>query len=217
MLTLIIQKIRQSLRLDRAVRFVWQAAPGLTIANLALVLIRGALPLLTLYLMKLIIDAVTFAVGAPDKVSAFQHVALLIGFAAGVALLNALLQSIAGLVKEAQTLAVTDHMYDILHAKSIEVDLEYYENPEYLDTLHRAQREGPSRPNQILNGLVQLGQSGISMVAMVGLLFFPSLGHGSGSSLCSNRSRPTGTYEVFRGNVYLAARTHPSGTESKLL
>ena len=172
MLSLITQRIRQSLRLDRAVRFVWQAAPGLTIANLALVVIQGALPLLTLYLMKLIIDAVTFAVGAPDKVSAFQHVALLIGFAAGVALLNALLQSIAGLVKEAQTLAVTDHMYDILHAKSIEVDLEYYENPQYLDTLHRAQREGPSRPNQILNGLVQLGQNSISMVAMVGLLFF---------------------------------------------
>jgi ATP-binding cassette subfamily B protein len=61
-------------------------------------------------------------------------------------------------------------MYDILHAKSIEVDLEYYENPQYLDTLHRAQREGPYRPTHIINGLVQLGQSGISLLAMAGLL-----------------------------------------------
>jgi ATP-binding cassette subfamily B protein len=77
----------------------------------------------------------------------------------------------AGLVKEAQTLTVTDHMYDILHAKSIEADLEYYENPQYFDTLHRAQQEGPFRPTQIINGLVRLGQSSISLVAMAGLLF----------------------------------------------
>jgi ATP-binding cassette subfamily B protein len=153
------------------VRFVWESARGWTIVSLALIIIQGALPLLALYLMKLIIDAVTFAVGALDKVSAFQHIALLIGFAAGVAILKALCQSVAGVVKETQSLVVTDHMYDILHAKSIEVDLEYYENAQYLDTLHRAQKEGPYRPTQIINGLVRLGQSVISLVAMTGLLF----------------------------------------------
>jgi ATP-binding cassette subfamily B protein len=152
-------------------RFVWQAGPGWTIASLALVVIQGALPLLTLYLMKLIVDAVTFSLGAPDKVAAFRHVALLISFAAGAAILNALCQLIVSLVRETQTLAVTDHMYDILHAKSIEVDLEYYESPQYFDTLHRAQQEGPYRPTHIINGLMGLGQSGISLVAMAGLLF----------------------------------------------
>ncbi|MCJ7683820.1 MAG: ABC transporter ATP-binding protein/permease, partial [Desulfobacteraceae bacterium] len=164
------QKGRQTLRLDRAVRFVWQAGPGWTIASLALVVIQGALPLLTLYLMKLIVDAVTFSLGAPDRVAAFRHVAVLIGFAAGAAILNALCQLVVSLVREAQTLTVTDHMYDILHAKSIEVDLAYYESPQYFDTLHRAQQEGPYRPTQIINGLVGLGRSGISLVAMAGLL-----------------------------------------------
>ena len=164
------QKVRQVLRLDRALRFVWQAGPGWTIASLALVVIQGALPLLTLYLMKLIVDAVTFSLGAPDRVAAFRHVAVLIGFAAGAAILNALCQLVANLVREAQTLTVTDHMYDILHAKSIEVDLAYYESPQYFDTLHRAQQEGPYRPTHIINGLVGLGRSGISLVAMAGLL-----------------------------------------------
>jgi len=165
------QKVKHAFRLDRAVRFVWQAAPGWTVASMALVVIQGALPLLTLYLMKLIVDAVTFALGAPDKIVAFRHVALLISFAAGIAILNSLFQQIAGLIKESQTLKVTDHMYDILHSKSIEVDLEYYENPQYLDTLHRAQQEGPYRPTHIVDGLVRLGQSGISLLAMVCLLF----------------------------------------------
>ena len=35
--------------------------PGWTLASLALVVIQGALLLLTLYLMKLIVDAVTFS------------------------------------------------------------------------------------------------------------------------------------------------------------
>ena len=165
------QKVRGALRFDRAVRFVMQAGRGWTIASVALVFVQGAIPLLALYLMKLIVDAVTFSLTAPDKVAAFRHVALLIGIAAAVALFNVLCQLIASYVQEAQALAVTDHMYDILHAKSIAVDLEYYENPQYFDTLHRAQREGPYRPTQIINGLVRLGQSSISLVAMAGLLF----------------------------------------------
>ncbi|MBW2198517.1 MAG: ABC transporter ATP-binding protein [Deltaproteobacteria bacterium] len=138
---------------------------------MALVFIQGILPLLTLYLMKLIVDAVTISLGAPDKMAAFRHIMLLISFAAGAALLNIFFQQISSFVKEAQTLKVTDHMYDILHSKSTEVDLEYYENPQYFDTLHRAQQEGPYRPTHIVDGLVRLGQSGISLVAMVGLLF----------------------------------------------
>jgi len=61
-------------------------------------------------------------------------------------------------------------MHDVLHEKSLEVDLGYYENPEYYDTFHRAQKEAPYRPTRIVNGLVQLTQNGISLVAMVGLL-----------------------------------------------
>lgn len=165
------QKVKHALRLDRAVRFVWEAGPAWTTASLALVVLQGVLPLLALYVMKLIVDAVTFALTAPDKTAAFQHVVLFIGFAIGIALFNALCQMIANLVTEAQALEVTDHIYNILHAKSIEVDLEYYENPKYFDTLHRAQHEGPFRPTSIVNNLVQLSQSGISLVAMAGLLF----------------------------------------------
>jgi ATP-binding cassette subfamily B protein len=164
-------KIQQALRLDFALRLVWQSAPGWTIASLALLVVQGALPLVSLYLMKLVVDAVTTAVAAPDKGVAFGQVALLIGLTGGVTLVSALLGSLAGLVSEAQGQVITDHMSDVLHAKSIEVDLEYYESAQYYDTLHRAQREAPYRPTRILNGLVQVAQNAISLLAMAGLLF----------------------------------------------
>ena len=140
-------------------------------ASLALLVVQGALPLASLYLMKLVVDAVTTALEAPDKGAAFGQVALLIGLTGGVALIGALTRSIAGLVSEAQGQVVTDHMSDLLHAKSIKVDLEYYESSQYYDKLHRAQREAPFRPIRIVNGLVQVAQSGISLLAMAGLLF----------------------------------------------
>jgi ATP-binding cassette subfamily B protein len=164
-------KIQRTLQLERALRFVWQSAKGWTIANGFLLVVQGVLPLLTLYLMKLMVDAVTAGLVAPDKGEAFKQVVFLIVLMAGVALFSALARSIAGLVNQGQSLAVTDHMNNVLHAKSIEVDLEYYESARYYDTLQRAQKEAPFRPTHIVNGLARVGQNGISLLAIAGLLF----------------------------------------------
>jgi ATP-binding cassette subfamily B protein len=164
-------KITRVLHLGRALRLVWQNTRGWTIAGSALLFIQGVLPLAALYLMKLMIDAVTNGITAPDKAVAFGRIAVLIGLAGLVALLNAVCKSISQLIHEAQSQVITDRISDILHAKSVEVDLEYYENPRYFDTLHRAQQEAPSRPTHIVNGLVQVGQNSLSLLAMAGLLF----------------------------------------------
>jgi len=164
------RKIRRTLQLGRAFRFVWQSAKGWTVASGVLLVIQGVLPLLPLYLMKLIVDAATAGAAAPDKGAVFRQVVVLVVLMGAATLAGALFRSIAGLVGEAQSLAVTDHMSDVLHAKSVDVDLEYYESAQYYDTLHRAQREAPYRPTHLVNGLAQIGQNGISLLAMAGLL-----------------------------------------------
>jgi ATP-binding cassette subfamily B protein len=164
------EKIRHSLHLERALRLVWQSAPGWTAANFGLILIQGLLPLLSLYLMKLIVDGVTGGLVAPDKSAAIQRVIWLIAIAAAVALFAAGCRSLTEIVKEAQTQVITDHVADVIHGKSVAVDLEYYEDPKYYDTLHRAQQEATYRPASLMSSLMQLGQSGISLVALAGLL-----------------------------------------------
>lgn len=159
------------LQLKRAFHLVWQAAPRWTIAGIFLIIIGGALPLITLYLMKLVIDAIAGGITSPDKWSSFKEVITLVAITGMVSLLGAISNSLAGLIREQQTQLVTEHMNNLIHTKSIAVDLEYYENPKYYDTLHRAQHEGPYRPTQIVNGLVQLAQNGFSLIAMAGLLF----------------------------------------------
>ena len=159
------------LHLGRTVRLVWSISPGWTAANIALAVVQGLLPLATLYMTKLITNAVVRGVDAPDKTAAFRHVAFLIVVAGVVGLVTALARSVSTLVGEAQGQVVTDHISDIIHAKSIEVDLEYYENSRYYDVLHRAQQEAPYRPTKIVNDLVSIGQSLISLAAVMALLF----------------------------------------------
>jgi len=160
----------QIVRIDRSIRFVWQADRRLAAAQFALLVVQGVLPLASLYLMKLIVDAVTYAVSTPGDPGALTRVFIWIGLAALVALATAGFQLVESLIKESQALAVSDYMYRIIHDKSVSVDLAYYENPQYFDTLHRAQQEGPYRPLQIINGLTRLGQNSISLAAVVGLL-----------------------------------------------
>jgi len=57
-------KLKNALRIDRAVGFVWRAGPKLTIASAVLIVFQGVLPLVSLYLIKLIIDAVTALISA---------------------------------------------------------------------------------------------------------------------------------------------------------
>ncbi|BAZ34104.1 ABC-type multidrug transport system, ATPase and permease component [Cylindrospermum sp. NIES-4074] len=158
------------LKIKRAILFVWQSAPLLTVAKSTLIILQGILPLASLYLTKLVVDAVSTSLTTPNKQVAFGQVMLLVALVGAVTLATALCESSANLVSTLQAQRVTDYMESILHAKSIEVDLEYYEDADYYDKLQRAQREAPERPTQIVNQLSQIGQNSISLIAIVGLL-----------------------------------------------
>jgi ATP-binding cassette, subfamily B, bacterial len=152
--------------LPRAIRLVWMMAPKWTAINMVLVVLLGVLPIAALYLTKLIINAVTAGLIAPEPATAFSQVFIYIFIAAVIALVLAFSRSLSELTSEAQSMIVTDGVSDILHAQSIAVDLAYYEDTSYYDTLHRAQQEAPYRPTRIVNGLVQMGQNAISLLGI---------------------------------------------------
>ena len=161
-------KLQRLLLLRGAIRLVWQSAPGWTLASLVLLIVQGLLPLASLYLLKLIVDAVTAALKSSQP--NFTHTLWLIAAMGAVTLAGALASSLTALVNEVQAQSVTDYMASVIHAKSVQADLAYYENSQYYDTLHRAQKEAPYRPTHIVNGLVQVGQSSVALIAIVGLM-----------------------------------------------
>ncbi|MDP3091797.1 MAG: ABC transporter ATP-binding protein [Nitrospira sp.] len=169
-LLLRIRPFLQTLRY--ALSFVWQSSPSLAVGSIVVRVIQGLLPLAVLYLTKLLIDAVTEGLKAPAQDASLAPITTILAGLAGAAVISAILTVVASLISRIHAQVVTDHMHALLQAKSVEVDLEYYENARYQDTLHRAQQEAPYRPTAILNALLQCFQDGISLLAMAGILWW---------------------------------------------
>lgn len=160
------------LTLRQALSFVWQSSPSLAISSIVVRVIQGFLPLAVLYLTKLLIDVVTEELKTPSAEASLSRMTMMLVGLAGAAVANAMLTGLASLISRIHAQVVTDHMHALLQAKSVEVDLEYYENARYHDTLHRAQQEAPYQPTAILNALLQLVQDVISLLAMAAILWW---------------------------------------------
>ncbi len=169
----ILNRIRPFLLTIRhALSFVWQSSPRLAVGSVVVRVIQGLLPLAVLYLTKLLIDAVTEELKIPSAEASLTQISMILAGLAGVAVASAMLTVVASLISRIHAQVVTDHMHALLQAKSVEVDLEYYENAQYQDTLHRAQEEAPYRPTSILSDILQSGQNAISLLAMGGILWW---------------------------------------------
>jgi ATP-binding cassette subfamily B protein len=158
--------------LSRAVQMVWSGAAGWTALSFGLSFVQAGLPVAGLFLFKAIINAAMAAASGSPTPGQYHRLILLIAGALLVQLLSSLLGSLAQVVSEAQAAQVTEYMEDLLHRKSVEVDLEYYETPAFKNTFHRAQQEAPYRPTRIVFGLAQLAHSSLSLLAISGVVLF---------------------------------------------
>jgi ATP-binding cassette subfamily B protein len=154
----------------KSLGLVWKSAPGWTSANITISLLRSILPLLLLWLIKNLIDEITRAAAEPGYL---QDTTLLwyIFFVVIIWFLDEASSDIGNLVRKKQSVKLESFMYGLLHDKAAKIDLINFEHPAYFDTLSRAVREAPWRPNNIVNNLVTLFRGMISMVLMAGLLF----------------------------------------------
>ncbi len=166
-------KLVHAARIDLAVKLVWQASRIHTAGSALAILLSGLLPLASAYMIKLIIDGVvqvipssTISVTDPQ----FSKILLYILGAGLIALATNAVQCLNQYLKKAQSLAVADHVYSIIHEQACRVDLSFYEASHNRDTLFRAQQDGPYRPASIVNGLFTAGQSAVSFAGTVGLL-----------------------------------------------
>src|SRR5690606_17997822 len=147
----------QALRnLPPFLRQIWATSPGLTLATLGLRLVRALMPVVTLYVGKLIIDEVVRLVGAGDgfdslaaawRSGVLDHLAWLVLAELGLAVLSDLLGRMVSygdsLLSELFTNATSVRLME--HAATL--DLEDFEDPEQQDRLDRARRQTMGRVN----------------------------------------------------------------------
>jgi ATP-binding cassette subfamily B protein len=95
----LLQILRPSFfNIKRVLPFLWESGRGLVLANIALSICQGLLPLLVLYLLKLIVDALAVALkGAPSEL-VFDQVLWLIALAGGGMLIMGFCGALSNLV-----------------------------------------------------------------------------------------------------------------------
>ena len=127
-------------------------------------LLQSLLPLVGLYILKLLIDSVTHAAA-----NAYSPLALLVALC-GIFLLTRVVSALSSVNNDVLGQRLIDHVSDLLQKQSARLDMQYYDTPAYHDTLHRAQQEASYRPLQILSNFMALGGSAVSIVGVVAMM-----------------------------------------------
>ncbi len=156
--------------IPRAIRMVWNAAPGWTSLWAALILVQGLLPVATVYLTKALVDSLSFAVSQKNDPAAFTTAIYYLVAMAAVLITTAALKAVAQWVQTAQSEIVQDYIKDQVHSQAIQLDLAYFETPGYYDKLHRATIDAITRPLTLIQSLGLIAQSCITLIAMIGIL-----------------------------------------------
>jgi len=165
-----MKAVAQLAYLPRTLQLIWAAARGWTVAWVTLLVVQGLLPTAYVYLTRLLVNSLVLAVSQGGAWDSIWPALLLGALMAVVALMMQVLQGIIDWVHTAQAEYVQDHVDALIHAKSVTVDLAFYESPEYHDHLHRARSDASARSLALLESIGSLLQNGVTLVAMAALL-----------------------------------------------
>lgn len=157
--------------LPRTGQLIWRAARWWTVAWLLLLIAQGLLPVFSVYLTRAQIDTLQAALQADGSWQSWRLPLLLLLLAALVQLIGAGLNSLSSWVRAVQAELTQDAINNLIHQQALALDLAFYESPDYYDRLHRAKVDAQNRPVALLENLGNLAQSGLTFVAMTGLLF----------------------------------------------
>lgn len=155
--------------LIKALNMIRQCHPTSFWWRIVYVVLQSVLPLLNLYILKLLVDGVTTST-APVILNFQLSILSLVALYCGIFLLNRLVGVLSGVNNDILSQRLTDYLSDRMQQQSARLDMAYFDNPDYHDTYHRAQQEASFRPLQVMSGFMSLIGSVISIVGIVAIL-----------------------------------------------
>jgi ATP-binding cassette subfamily B protein len=160
---------------------VWRTSPQLMATSLALRLVRALLPVVTLFIGKLIIDDVVALVQMPQKPETFSRwlssgllnwLGLLLISEFALAVLADILGRIVSLVDSLLSERVSNSSSVRLMEHAATLDLEDFEDSEFQDQLERARRQTSGRMT-LMGQLLGQAQDIVTVASFVaGFIFF---------------------------------------------
>ena len=194
----------------KALMMVRRCDPASFFRRVLYVVLQSLLPLVNLYILKLLIDRVTLAVqGVVPATVILPWLAAM----AGVFLLSRVVTALGTVNADVLSQKLIDYLNDLLQRQAARLDMSYYDTPSYHDTLHRAQQEASSRPVAVLTNFMALFGSLISILGVTAMLLtaswwiLPVMVVALLPSFCVRLYKARSIYAFRRSNTQLYRRT----------
>jgi len=165
---------RQKFAALRSVRqflhMAWNTHRGYASATVLLRLLRAVVPIATLWVGKLIIDAVVAArMGRPN----LSRLWLLLGVELAIVSAGEAFDKASAVVESLFGDLCSNHINERLIAHAGSLDLHQFEDPAFYDRLERAQRQTTGRIG-LLAQVLSLGQDAVTLISLASAIFFYS-------------------------------------------
>lgn len=154
----------------RAMKIVWESHKGFTVALALLAVISGIVPTATAWISKLLIDAVVLAITKGNNQAHIGSVVLLVLAQFGLYVGSSLLQTVKNINQQALQELTANRVQLMLMQHANRLDLSFFENPAFYDTLQQAQREATYRPTSMVSQTFDLARSFITFLSMIALI-----------------------------------------------
>src|SRR6478735_10396046 len=153
--------------LPALVGLVWETHAGLTVAMVALRLVRAFVPVASLWAAKLIIDAVVALTRTPG--GSLTPLWRVVALELGIVVVGELLARASALVESLLGDLFSNHISVRLMRHAATLDLAQFEDPEFYDHLERARRQTTARIGLIAM-LLSMAQDALTLATLAAAL-----------------------------------------------
>lgn len=160
-------KLRANLNLRRIIGLIWSMSRKWTIVSLVFIILETGFFFISLYVLKLLIDAVS---GSGPASVRHDRVVFYVVMAGITGILYLLIKAVSNYMTEVQAAHVSERINDRIHQKTVSLDLSYYEDPDYFDTLKRALDAGVQRPSQVIVSVFGILKNCMTLLALGSVL-----------------------------------------------
>src|SRR5690606_5208224 len=158
--------------LGATLALVWEANKLQTLLIASLSIVQALLPAATLWVAKLLLDAVADAIagnlGTPAE--ALQQMLGLLLLQVGISAAASIIAAFQGAIRELLGDSLQNRISRRILAKANELDLAQFEDPTSYDSLQNAYREVGTRPLGVFTQMVALGQALLTLSSVSALM-----------------------------------------------
>ncbi len=156
--------------LFRSLPLLWRAAPKEMLVLVAVTLLQGILPAISVWITKLVVDTVATALTSGKELGNAMLLPLVAAWVAALLLQTLLYPWIFALQGNLNDKLTAHISLLLMHKADSFPDLSRFEDSQFYDELQLLQEQINYKPLNLLNNLVELGRSLVTLIVIVGLL-----------------------------------------------